>query len=366
MTLSEEHENLLRLSAVPGIGGSKLRALVAYFKSAAKIFQASPKRLTMVTGIDVKTAHNIKKFNGQRFAAQQFSRMEKSGARLITFWDKEYPPRLKQIYDPPALLFVKGELTTEDKYAVAIVGTRRPTNYGKIVTEKLTVELARMGLTIVSGLAYGVDTLAHSHCLHAGGRTVAVLGSGVDVIYPNENRRLADQVSSNGALVSEFPLGAGPDRMNFPKRNRIICGMSLGVLVIEAGEKSGALITAMMALEQNREVFAVPGNIDSPRSIGTNKLLKQGAKLVTSVDDVIEELAPQLAPILKKDELVASDFDLSDDEKRVIDFLTHEPKHIDFLAKECKQNTSIILSTLLSLELKNRVRQLPGKLFIKI
>jgi DNA processing protein len=361
--MSIDREGLLRLSAVPLIGSGKLRALIARFKSPAKVFNASIRELTTLEGIDTKTAQNIKNFDGKDFAQDQLKRLSEAGARLITFWDDEYPELLKQIYDPPAFFFIKGQLVKEDKNAIAIVGTRRPTHYGKLVTEKITTELAQRGLTIVSGLAYGIDTLAHTHALQTGGRTIAVLGSGVDVIYPSENRRLAAKIETRGALISEFPMGTEPEKNNFPRRNRIIGGLSLGTLVIEAGTKSGALITATMAIEQNREVFAVPGNIDSPKSIGTNELLKQGAKLVMSAQDILDELYPNFDHLHETRQLSIDDADLNDDEKKLLNLLSHEPQHIDALAQNAGRSTSQVLSLLLSLELKNLVKQLPGKYF---
>ena len=365
--LSENHEyeSLLNLSAVPGIGPGKMRALVGYFQSASKIFRASARTLVHVEGIDTKTAENIKKHNSQDFAAKQLRELDKLGGRLVTFWDEEYPESLKQIYDPPAMLFVKGELTAKDKYAIAIVGTRQPSHYGRKVAEKLTTELARKGLTIVSGLAYGIDTLAHRFALQSMGRTIAVLGSGLNVIYPRENSSLAKKIITNGALISEYPLGTGPDRNNFPKRNRIVCGMSLGVIVVEAGIKSGALITASIALEQNREVFAIPGNIDSPKSIGTNDLIKQGAKAVTSTEDILEELYPKLGRFIEHQEVQVDDIKLDGNEKKIFEILSHEPQHIDSLALNTKLTTSKVLSILLALELKNVIKQLPGKLFVR-
>jgi len=361
-----EQEELLRLSAVPGIGPNKMRALVGHFRSVRKVSKAPVSELRKVAGIDQKIADNIRTFNGKIFAKQQLRLLDKTGSRLVTFWDDDYPKQLKEIYDPPAFLFVKGDFAAEDRYSIAIVGTRVPSNYGKRIAEKLTAELSRKGLTIVSGLAYGVDTLAHHHALQNGSRTIAVLGSGVDVIYPNENRALAKKIVSNGVLVSEFPLGTGPDRTNFPRRNRIICGLSLGIVVIEAGIKSGALITASMALEQNREVFAVPGNIDSAKSLGTNELIKQGAKVVTSVEDIFDELQPQLAPMFKKDAPKREVSSLTAAEKALYAILTNEPRHIDEIVSSIGQSISQVLSTLLSLELKDLVKQHAGKLFVKL
>jgi len=361
-----EQEELLRLSAVPGIGPNKIRALVGHFRSVRKVFKAPVRELSKVAGIDQKIADNIGTFDGKQFAKEQLTQLDKTGSRLITFWDDDYPKRLKEIYDPPAFLFVKGDFAAQDKYSIAIVGTRVPSNYGKRIAEKLTAELSRKGLTIVSGLAYGVDTIAHHHALQNGSRTIAVLGSGLDVIYPNENRALAKKIASNGVLVSEFPLGTGPDRTNFPRRNRIICGLSLGIVVIEAGLKSGALITASMALDQNREVFAVPGNIDSPKSFGTNELIKQGAKVVTSVEDILDELQLQLAPVFMKDAPTREVTSLTEAERALFEILTNEPRHIDEIASSTGQSTSLVLSTLLSLELKDLVKQHAGKLFVKL
>lgn len=361
-----EYGELLRLSSVPGIGPNKLRTLISHFGSPSQVFQSSRNKLMAVGKVDAGIAQRIRKYDGRPFVEEQLKRLKKSGVRLITFWDKEYPAALKQIYDPPTFLFVKGSLQPEDRHAVSIVGSRRPSNYGKRITEKLTAELAAKGLTIVSGLAYGTDTLAHRTSLKSGSRTIAVLGSGVDVIYPQSNVALAREIAQNGAVISEFAMGAKPDWMNFPRRNRIICGLSLGTVVIEAAQKSGALITAAMALEQNREVFAVPGNIDSPNSLGTNNLIKQGAKVVTCVEDVLEELMPQLQSLFKQNEMTEPRLSLSKAEKALLDLLSHEPLHIDAIAGLAKQSPAQVLSTLLSLELKGVVKQHPGKLFVRV
>lgn len=361
---SAKPEILLRLSFVPGVGPNKIRALISRFGFSERIFKAHVDQLTDV--IDRKTAERIKQADGRDYVADQIARMKRSDARLITLWDAEYPEQLKQIYDPPAYLFVKGTLAADDRFSIAVVGTRQPSNYGKVVTEKLASDLARKGLTIVSGLAYGIDTLAHAAAVNSGGRTLAILGSGVDVIYPYQNKALSERIVDNGALISEFPMGTEPDRNNFPRRNRLICGLSLGTVVIEAGTKSGALITAEMALEQNREVFAIPGNIDSPKSFGTNELIKLGAKVVTSSEDILEELAPQLRGFLGRSEGKIDELDLDDHEKGMLSILSHEPKHIDAIAKESGHTTSKCLSVLLSLELKSFVKQLGGKHFVKI
>lgn len=363
--MTEEQEAILRLSSIPGIGSSRLRSLISRFKSASGIFGTTLNEL-MAAGIDRTTAEYIRNSDGGDFAEIQLKKMKKCEAKLITYWDKEYPEQLKQIYDPPAFLFVRGKLKAEDKYSIAVVGTRQPSEYGKIVTEKLASELARKGITIVSGMAYGIDTLAHHYALKSGSRTIAVLGSGVDVIYPEANKKLSRSIIAQGAIVSEFPMGTAPDWMNFPRRNRIICGMSLGTVVIEAGKKSGALITATLALEQNREVFAVPGNIDNPKSIGTNELIKQGAKLVASADDVLEELKPQLRQFIEREKNNVQALNLTDEEVKFLNYLSHEPKHIDKIALEAGRSTAEVLSILLSLELKDIIKQLAGKMFVRV
>lgn len=361
----QDHPDLLRLSAVPGVGSNRIRSLIGRFRAASRVFRASASELISVPGIDNKTAGAILGFDGRDFASEQLKKMAKVGAKLVTFWDSEYPDLLKQIYDPPAFLFVRGSLASSDRHKIAVVGCRQPSNYGRLITERMASRFARSGLTVVSGLAYGVDTIAHASAVQSGGRTIAVLGSALDVIYPAENVRLAEQIVEQGALISEFPFGTGPDRTNFPRRNRIITGLSLGVVVVEAGQKSGALITAAIALDQNREVFAVPGNVDSPKSIGTNSLIKQGAAVAISADDVIQEIAPQLGELGHEHIAPPAIADLSAEERVVLEMLSNEPLHIDLLAQKCEFTSSQALATLLTLELKNCARQLPGKLFVR-
>ena len=357
--------DLLKLSAVPGVGPHKMRALIGHFRSATEVFAASRSDLTGVTGIDKKTAESICNFDGLALAESQLQKAEKCGAQLISFWDKEYPALLKQIYDPPVILFIRGFFQEKDSNSIAVVGTRKPSSYGKLVADKLVSELSRKGLTIVSGLAYGIDTIAHESALNSGGRTMAVVGTGLDIVYPSQNMKLFDKIIQNGSVISEFPFGTGPDRQNFPRRNRIICGLSHGILVIEAGIKSGALITAAIALEQNREVFAVPGNITSSQSVGTNELIKQGAQVVTCAEDIIEELSVKLTSIFKSQTADVSTLNLTEAEKNIIRVLSSEPKHIDTIAQEANQLTSQVLSTLLTLELKSQVKQLAGKMFVR-
>ncbi|MBN2090211.1 DNA-processing protein DprA [candidate division KSB1 bacterium] len=363
--MQESLQGLLSVYLVEGIGSIRLRALMAKFGQVQAIFHADEQTLMSIDGIDLKLARRIKEAQNSTLAQEQLKQAEKHGAKILTFWDKDYPKNLKKIYDPPAFLFIKGEFKPEDEFAVAIVGTRGPSSYGKFCTERLSQDLVQKGFVVVSGLARGIDTLAHQTALRAGGRTIAVLGSGVDIIYPAENHKLYNQISENGAVVSEFLFGTKPDAPNFPRRNRIVSGLSLGVLVVEAGLKSGALITANYSLEHNRDVFSVPGNITSPKSIGCNRLIMEGAKLVLGVDDIINELEPQLDHLARQNRIQRAQITLSSEEKKLLDSLTAEPIHIDSIAAENNISISQALGILLSLELKEMVKQVPGKYFIR-
>jgi DNA processing protein len=359
--------SLLKLSMVPGIGPTRLRSLVSHFGDPESVLDASERELTSVDGIDRNLARKIKTGgNFEKEVQVQLSRLNKSEARIVTFWDNEYPENLRKIYDPPVMLFVRGELAAFDRYSIAIVGTRNPTTYGKHVAEKFSAGLAELEISVVSGLARGIDTIAHAATIRSGGRTIAVLGSGVDVIYPSENRRLSEQIVMNGAIVSEYYMGTKPDAVNFPRRNRIISGISLGTVVVETDVGGGAMITAGTALDQNREVFAVPGNVTEKKSRGTHKLIKEGrAKLVEDVKDVVEELRYKLKPILRDQPKVQSRPQLSIFEQKIFDALGDEPIHIDALSEKCAMTTSDLLVQLLSLELKGVVKQLAGKYFTK-
>jgi DNA processing protein len=358
-------EALLSLYLVEGIGSVRLRALIARFGQPEAIFEATPNALTTIDGIDHKLAQRIKIARNDQVAAEQLERMHQTNTRVITFWDAEYPDNLKKIYDPPALLFVRGSIKPEDKFALAVVGTRVPSTYGRYCVEAFSRGLVEQGLVVVSGLARGIDTLAHSTALRAGGRTLAILGSGADIVYPAENKKLFFEIIENGAIISEFLMGTLPDASNFPRRNRIVSGSALGVLVVEAGHKSGALITANLALEQNREVFSIPGNINSPKSMGCNHLIQEGAKLVARVDDIFDELNPQLEHLLKRQKIEQKIIQITDLERKVLDSLSHEALHIDKIAETNQLSISRILGVLLTLELKDLVQQLPGKYFIR-
>jgi DNA processing protein len=297
--------------------------------------------------------------------------MEKGGITVVLYDDATYPERLRHIPDPPPLLYMKGTLAPADCNAISIVGTRRATAYGKTVAAKIAGDLARMGVTIVSGLAYGIDAAAHKGALEAGGRTLAVLGCGVDVIYPRANEKLYQHIPSSGAILSELPLGVQPDPGFFPMRNRIVSGLSLGTLVVEAPLKSGALITARFAMEQGREVFATPGNIFSPYSEGCHKLIKDGAKLVENIYDVLAEIERNISGIAPAEEIPVSpsgrplEIPLTADEKKVFNFLSMTPVHIDEIGEECGLSASKTSASLMMLEVKGLIQQLAGKLFVR-
>jgi DNA processing protein len=359
------HE-LLRLSSVPRIGPQKIRALIAHFKTPDDVFHASARELMTVPGIDKKLASNILHHTTEeKFADEQLKRLNKLGGRIITLWDKEYPDLLRKIYDPPAFLFILGKFREADARSLALVGTRHPTPYGHSVAESLTRDLAQHSITIISGLARGVDTIVHSTALKCGTRTIAVIGSGLDVPYPPENKKLMEHIAEEGAVISEFPMGTKPDAPNFPRRNRIISGLTLGTIVVESAEDGGALITASTALDQDREVFAVPGNITEKRSNGPNKLIREGrAKLITNAQDIFDELASQLHLSFDQNDINLN-IDLTPTEQLLFQFLSDDPIHIDTLSEKTEISTSDALVTLLSLEFKGIVRQLPGKSFVR-
>jgi DNA processing protein len=365
--------DLLIISSIPGIGPTRYRSLINHFKDPSAIAHATARQLVAVEGIERKMALAIVTFfrNGgavhtKCYVDEQLSRLNRTNARVVTLWDKTYPAYLKKIYDPPPFLFVRGEIVEHDSWSIAIVGTRNPTPYGTNMAERFSAELAALGITVVSGLARGIDTSAHLGALKAGGRTIAVIGSGVDIIYPPENTHVAERMIEQGAVVSEFEMGAKPDAGNFPRRNRIISGMTLGTLVVETGIDGGAMITATFALDQNRQVFAIPSTVDGKRKSGTNLLIKEGRAMLTeSVDDIVQELGPQLTPIVKRAGFAPPAPDLSLFEQQLYDMLNDETLHIDILAQRSGMSTSDALVHLLSLEFKGIVRQLPGKLFIK-
>jgi len=348
------------------VGKTLFHRLVRAFGSPEEVFRRSPAELMQVEGIGEKTAGEIARFDVEQNAGREMRLIEKYRARLLTLDDPEYPCLLKVIYDPPPVIYVRGRDLRRDMVPLAVVGTRQVTDYGRVVSESLAGSLAARGVCIVSGLARGVDTLAHRAALKAGGDTVAVFGCGLGHTYPPENHRLRLAIEERGTVISEFPITAKPDRNNFPARNRIISGLSLGTVVVEAGEKSGALITAQFALEQGREVFAVPGRINSPASAGPHRLLQNGAKLVTGADSVIEEL-PEAARARLKQEAVKQGgpaVSLTEAESRVAALLSAEERHIDLLIQNSDLSAGEVSATLIQLELKGVVRQLKGNRYI--
>ena len=360
----DERRALVALSLVPGVGPGRVRALLAAFGSAAAALAAPAGRLVRVDGVGRQTAASIRQWDRWADVDRQFARAEAVGARLVAFADDEYPERLRQIYDPPSHLWVRGRLTAADALAVAVVGTRRASDAGRRAAAHLAAGLAEAGATVVSGLAYGIDVTAHRAALDAGGRTVAVLGSGVDRIYPARHADVVGRILTDdvGAVVSELPLGAAPDAPNFPRRNRIVSGMSLGVVVAEAHVSGGALLTAAMALEQNRDVFAVPASIFAVAQ-GTNRLVQGGAAaLVTSADEVVAAVAPQTAAA--RPTLAAPPAEpLNSVEQKLVDALGAEPRPLDAVCAASGLDASTALVYLLQLEFRGVVRQLAGKQF---
>ncbi len=355
-----DHYWWFALKSVPMVGNVTFRRLLEQFGTPEKVLRASEAELVRAKGVGAAAAAAIGCHDWRPFAEQECEKVARSGARVITFLAEEYPKVLLEISDPPPYLYVKGELRGSET-AVAIVGSRRASTYGMLTTTRLATALADHGITVVSGMARGVDTAAHRGALSGGGRSIGVLGCGVDVLYPPENRGLFEEMAEKGALVSEFPLGTLPLAENFPRRNRIISGISRGVLVVEAMEKSGSLITAQYALEQGREVFAIPGNINSGASKGTNRLIKQGAKLVECVEDILEELPDRPGRIGMT--AAKPDFGLTPQEAAVYMLLAESPRHIDEIIVKSGLTVGDVSAILLRLELKGAVIQLPGKHF---
>lgn len=357
----DEYYHWFALRTVPHVGNVTYRRLLESFGSPARALAATPDELAAARGIGQAAATSIKNHDYRRAADHEAEAFAKSGARLVTLLDDDYPPLLKEIPDPPPYLYLKGVLPGPGT-AIAVVGSRLASDYGIATTSRLSRELAEQGVTIISGLALGVDAAAHQGALQVSGRTIGVLGCGIDQVYPPGNRRLFREMAERGAIVSEFPMGTGPEAPNFPRRNRIISGLSRGVLVVEAAERSGSLITARFALEQGREVFAVPGNITHRASRGTNSLIKQGAKLVESIADILGELPPEGSGLPQWAR--QQGFNLSPDEKKLCDLLAAGPLHIDELTVRSELTVPVVSAMLLRLELQGAVMQLAGKMFV--
>jgi DNA processing protein len=374
MDTDKECRDWLALSFVTGIGSRTALTLIDNFGRPSACFHASTSDLEAL-GIKHHLIAQLQSGDAYKRADRELQELSRLGGKAIAIASPEYPSLLRETYDPPIVLYSSGELSDAfGQPLLAIVGSRRCSTYGRNVAEMLGRELATRGVTIVSGLARGIDSAAHQGALDGKGLTVAVMGTGLDDVYPKENKRLAEKVRENGVLLSEFPLGTPPLSQNFPFRNRIISGMSFGVMVVEGAERSGSLITARMAYEQGREVFAVPGNITSSKSFGPNYLIKDGAKLVQTWRDVVEEFPTDVkAAILsaeraetKTTQLTLDEVALSNNEKKVLSRIkSDEQIHIDELVIQTRLNITELLSALLSLEMSDRIKQLPGKYFAR-
>ena len=405
--LSQETTNLLHLSLIQGIGPKTVQFLIQIFGSAEKVINATPEELRKIEKLSPTARERLIQKSLGCPLERELELIHEYDCQIITFYDAAYPPLLKEIDTPPLLLYVRGELKPEDTFSIALVGSRQAKDYGRRVSYQLSYQLAQRGLTVISGFAKGIDTCAHRGALEANGRTIAVLGNGLSLIYPASNIGLVDKIVESGALISEFPMGMEPRSENFPRRNRIISGLTLGTVVVEASNRSGALITARLASEQGREVFAVPGEIFSELSIGTHKLIDKGAKLIGTVDDLLEALPlhalrqisaltstqeskrdgeiPETPSVMKGEfeqsrsntsKTIATEKaetvpaipppDLTADEKTVFDAIETPTSHIDTIVRTTQLPISQVSGVLLMLELKGAIQQLPGKQFTKM
>lgn len=347
---------------IKGIGAVRMQALIKHFGELETAWKATPVELARA-GLGLKLIERILQARQHVDLEKLWAKIEAQGIRILTWEDEAYPQRLKEIDQPPPVLYVRGEYLPDDLYAVAIVGTRRVTAYGRQITEELSSFLAANGITVVSGLARGVDAIAHQTVVKAGGRTIGVLGSGVDKIYPPEHRALADKMVEQGAVISDYAPGTPPDASNFPPRNRIISGLSLAVVVIEAGETSGALITAEFAAEQGREVFAVPGSILAPQSKGTNKLIQNGALPLLSVNDLMQPLnLTRMGDQKAARKIIPSD----ETESCLLNVLGEQPLHVDEIRKQTELPIEKVSATLALMELKGMVRQVGGMNYVAV
>ncbi|MEO8665187.1 MAG: DNA-processing protein DprA [Ignavibacteria bacterium] len=363
------------LTRVNKLGNSRIKIILRAIPEPYDLYNCSRNDLKRIEGIDSVISYEIIKSIGYRQQSQfEFDKILSEAARknisLTSILDEDYPFNLRNAYDAPVIIYYKGRLHGSDKYSLSIVGTRNPTEYGKYTCENFTEKLSNLGIPVISGFARGIDSIVHKTCLKNDNLTYAIFGCGVDVIYPSENRKLYNEIVERGAVISEFPIGSIPEKVNFPKRNRIISGISVGSLIIESGIKGGSLLTAEFAIDQDKEVFAVPGYINSKQSEGTNELIKKGhAKLVTGIEDILSEIDVKLKPILKKDRTAKEDnliSELNNTEKKLYDAIEYAPVHIDTINEITGLSISDCLVNLLSLEFKGLIRQIPGKNFIKI
>ena len=391
--LSAETKSLIHLNLIPGIGNHTIRRLLTAFGSAEKSVAATSAELAQIDGLTPDVRQQLIDGRSRAPLAQELELIDQHGCHIVTISDNTYPPLLKQIHDPPVLLYIIGDFSLQDTPSIAIVGSRSPTEYGKTISQQLSHQLAERGITVVSGFARGIDTCVHRGALEAGGHTIAVFGCGLSIVYPETNRTLAAEIVKSGALISEFPMTMPPRGKNFPRRNRVISGLTLGTLVVEASDRSGSLITARHAAEQGREVFAVPGQIFSGVSRGTHSLINQGATLINGVDDLLDALPQDYTQILggespeppstkQPDKIIRPqavekrstptpqpgtkvELNLTPDEQTVLSAMDTDSVHIDEITRATQLPIGKVSSLLVMLELKGIVQQLPGKQFVK-
>lgn len=363
--LEDEKKYLVWLSSIDTLSVKKVNQLLAFFGNAKNIFEADEVTLQGIRFLTDTERQKIRNKEQKKQIEGWMEKLHKEKIKIVTPQEEHYPRLLKNIVDPPYLLYYKGTLQ-EKEPTLGVVGSRRSTTYGEQMTQLITKRLGELGFVVVSGLARGIDSIAHATCVKNEKRTIAVLGCGVDVAYPPENKRLMDEIIEKGAIISEFMPGVGPKPYHFPRRNRVISGISYGVIIIEAGEKSGSLITANFALEQGREVFALPGSLLNRKSVGTNRLIKDGAKMVTSIEDILEELQWMDASMQKKGIELATKIpdwkNMGKTEKKILEKLVHEPMHQDELARATNIPISELQASLLYLELNGYVKQMQGKM----
>jgi DNA processing protein len=363
---SDKRCGWLALQMIPGLGNIACKNLLNKFGNPEQIFQAGISELTGIEGLRKEAADRILRREFQIDPFEELAKVDEYGAKIVTFHDSSYPAALREIHDPPILLYMKGRDLPKNVTFIGVVGSRNPSPYGTKSAEMIGQGLGRRGLGVVSGMAKGIDASAHWGCLAGQGFTIAVLGTGIDIVYPAQNRKLADSITEKGVLISEFPFGTPPEPKNFPIRNRIISGLSRGVIVVEATMKSGSLITAALALEQDREVFAVPGSIHSFKSAGCHFLIKQGARLIENSDDVLDELGMNYDYFPKPDTFRKEMLPPMDESEKVIyDIIGDYPLHIDQITRQGNLAPGRAASILMRMELKGMIRQLPGKVFVR-
>jgi len=361
-----ETEACIALNMVPNLGPVRLRRLLEVFETPERVLLARRTELRGVHGVGEEVADSISRWQELVDLPAELARIEQFGATVITRSSREYPRALREIYNPPIVLYVWGTLTERDHRAISVVGSRKTSHYGLECSKRLSYQLAYAGFTVVSGLARGIDTAAHQGALAANGRTIGVIGSGLMQFYPPENQGLAEKMAASGAVVSEYPMEFPPSTQTFPYRNRIVAGWGSGLLVVEAGGNSGALITATQAIEHGRMVYAVPGPIDRPSSLGSNRLIQQGAKLVISAADILDDLGTLFPEKPASPAAPAGGTDLTEAERCVLDCLSSTESGLDFIVGKTRLPTPTVSSTLLALEMKRLVKQLPGQQFVKL